>query len=101
MNADIEKFCYSCLVCLKNKNNKERREELEPIDIAKKPRDVVFFDIAYLPWSSDKHRYFLILVDGFSKFTELVPMINQEAETIANAIMIGWVYRHGPPKNFY
>ena len=27
-------------------------------------------------------------------------MINQEAETITNAIMTGSVYRHGPPRIF-
>ena len=46
-----------------------------------------YFDVAYLPWSSENHRYFLLMVDGFSKFTELVPMPNQEAETIVNAIL--------------
>ena len=44
------------------------------------------------------HRYFFILVDGFSKFTELIPMPNQEATTIAHAIATGWIYRHGLPR---
>ena len=74
MNDDIEKFCNCCLTCLKNKTRIERKEKLVPIDLANKPRDVVFFDVAYLPWSPDHHRYFLILVDDFSKFTELIPM---------------------------
>ena len=38
------------------------------------------------------------MVDGFSKFTELVSMPNQEAETIVNAILTNWIYRHCPPR---
>ena len=98
MNADVDKFCSCCLTCLKNKSWIKPKKELVPINLTSKPRDVVFFDIAYLPWSSNNHRYFLILVDGFSKFTELVPMANQEADTIVNAILANWIYRHGPPK---
>ena len=97
MNDDIEKFCNCSLTCLKNKSRTERKERLVPIDLTNKPRNVVFFDVAYLPWSSDHHRYFLILVDNFSKSTDLIPMPNEEAETIANAVATGWIYRHGPP----
>ena len=98
MDADIEQFCSCCLTCLKNKSRNQAKEELVPIKVASKPREVVYFDVAYLPWSSENHRYFLLKVDGFSKFTELVPMPNQEAETIVNAILTNWIYRHGPPK---
>ena len=38
---------------------------------------------------------FLLIIDMFSRYVELVPMKNQEAPTIKAALMQNWIYRHG------
>ena len=81
----------------KNKSKKQPKEKLVPLSVAKKPREVVAFYVATLPWATTQHRYFLLLIDAFSKYVELCPMTNQESSTIATAILDGWVHRHGPP----
>ena len=43
------------------------------------------------------HRYFLLLVDIFSKYVELYPMPDQESSTIIRGIVDDWIHRHGPP----
>ena len=55
---------------------------------------MIAFDAATLPWASSNHRYFLLMVDLFSKFVELYPMADQESSTIVSGILDGWVYRH-------
>ena len=97
MDRDVEEFCRGCLICQRNKPKHQPKGKLTPIHIAKKPREVIAYDVATLPWATSDHRYFLLLVDLFSKYIELVPMADQESETISNAIQNGWIYRHGPP----
>ena len=54
--------------------------------------------IATLPWSSRGHRYVPMIVDLFSKYIEAVAMHDQTAESVEEALMIEWIYRHGIPK---
>ena len=43
------------------------------------------FDIATLPWAENGDRCFLLVLDIFSRFLELVPMKNQTAQTLIDA----------------
>ena len=97
MDSDIDEYCRGCLTCHKNKPNSNPKERLIPINVSKRPREMITFDAATLPWASSNHRYFLLMVDLFSKFIELYPMADQESSTIVRGIFDGWVYRHGPP----
>ena len=58
-------------------------------------------DIGTLPWSDDPEdgcRYFLFMVDLFTRYVELQPLRDQEADTLLAAFQQGWVYRgHGMP----
>ena len=97
MDNDIDQFCRDCLICHRNKPKHKPNERLVPLEIAYKPREVVANDVATLPWSTTNHRYFLLLIDVFSKFVELYPMPDQESRTIIDAIQDVWIHRHGPP----
>ena len=74
---DVERFCDGCLICQKNKPKNQPREPLKQITIAAEPRHAMSYDIATLPWSTDNHRYFLLMTDFFSKFVELYPMTDR------------------------
>ena len=51
-----------------------------------------------LPWSEDGHRYFLLMVDLFSRHIEIEPLKDQRAATLIRAFEHGWIYRgHGVP----
>ena len=78
MRSVVEDFCNECLICHRNKRKFSPKEELVSIEEPSEPNYIVPFDIATLPWSSSQHRYFMILVDLFSKFIELVPLKDQE-----------------------
>ena len=73
----------------------------EPLELIKNPPTssghTVAFDVATLPWSEEGYRYFLLVVDTFSKWIEIIPMRDQTAESIKKAFLAGWVYRHGVP----
>ena len=98
MFLDTQNFCRCCEICLRNKRSYGRKESLKPIKLAYNfPRALIAMDIAYLPWSSTGYRYVLIVVDLFSKYMEAIPMKNQEASTVVEALEYGWFYRHGYP----
>ena len=96
MHDYIRDFCSHCDTCLKNKSSRTPKVPIvEFADPPTKPREQVAFDVATLPWASNQHRHFLLIIDMFSRYVELVPMKNQEAPTIKAALMQNWIYRHG------
>ena len=63
------------------------------------PCDLVAMDIAKLHRSGDKFRYFLYIVDAFTRFIELIPLEDQSAASIVREFQRGWIFRgHGVPK---
>ena len=88
---DVERLCSSCEVCLKSKRQAARKQPLVPIKLRYNfPRATVAYDIATLPWSSGGYRYVLVMADLFTKFIEAMPMKNQEATSVVEALEQGW-----------
>lgn len=49
------------------------------------------------PKSENRNLYIRVVADYFSKFMEIFPLPNIEAETVADVIFKGWIKRHGCP----
>ena len=66
------------------------------------PGEFVAMDIATLPWSDKEYRYFLLIVDIFSRYIEAIPLKDQRAESLVQEFKYGWIFRgHGVPKSSY
>jgi hypothetical protein len=50
------------------------------------------------PVSTNGNKYVLVMTDAFSKWTEVVALPNQTAETTCRALMDKIILYHGPPK---
>ena len=99
MQEYIRDYCAHCEICLRNKSSRDSKVPLEDFaDPPSKPRQQIAFDIATLPWSSNSQRYFLLVIDMYSRYIELIPMANQEAITLKVSLLQNWIYRHGKPK---
>ena len=100
MARDTRIFCQRCLVCKKAKPSNQMRVPLEEFQLeGMGPGDLVAMDIATLPWADEKFRYFLCIVDIFTRYVELVPLEDQTAATLVREFERGWVYRgHGVPR---
>jgi len=46
---------------------------------------------------SEGFRYCLTCVDRFTRWPEVIPLENQEAETVARAFYTHWISRFGTP----
>ena len=65
----------SCLVC---QNAKTPNQERVPIQEFKMggigPGDLVAMDIGTLSWADQKFRYFVFIIDVFTRYMELIPL---------------------------
>ena len=102
MTREVKAFCRSCLACQRSKYDNSGREPMCPMRLGEgAPGEAVAMDIGTLPWTDSQgegHRYFLLMVDLFSRYVELEPLKDQEASSLLRAFEQGWVYRgHGMP----
>ena len=99
MVSDIKKYCMSCEVCALQRKV-VTRAFLHPLEIATAPFEVIGMDFLgpIKPESLNGNKYVLVMTDAFSKWTEVVALSNQTAETTCRALMDKIVLYHGPPK---
>lgn len=83
LNADIETIVKSCRLCAENQRNPPEAE-LHPSKPAKSPFDRVHIDYAG-PFQGYQ---FFILVDAYSKWPEIVPIVATPSSTTTMQILI-------------
>lgn len=54
-----------------------------------------------LPKSNSGNKYMLVVADYFTKWPKVIPMPNQQAETVAKALLTHVISRHGVPLEIY
>ena len=65
--------------------------------IPEAPMQFISLDIAFMPKDHQGFQYFLIIGDIFSKYLTAVPLKDQTAPVIADALLSYWIYIHGAP----
>lgn len=88
MNIDIPRYCNSCSICQKvTQKGRTPKAKLVPIPKIDVPFSRVAIDfVGPLPMTEKKPRYILVW-DYASRFPEAFPMKNQDAESVANALI--------------
>ena len=97
----IRDFIRSCPVCqlVKTPPSAAHTQLSTP---ARAPLSDVFLDfVGPLPRSSRGSRYILVIVDRFTRWCELEPTRNPDAESALRAFFEGWVCRHGVPETIH
>ena len=102
MARSVEAFCSGCVTCQKAKHKSSGRAPMREMRIGQGiPGEAMAMDIGTLPWTDypgEGYRYFLLMVDLFTRYVEVQPLRDQEASSILAAFQQGWVYRvHGMP----
>ena len=87
-----------CEACQKCKPTSHRpKSPLLPVHEAEKPMEFITIDIGYMIKDTEGYRYILLIDDLFSKYIHAVPLKEQGAEDICNALYHHWVLVHGLP----
>ena len=99
MLQDIKNFCQACETCALQRRV-VTRAFLHPMEIATAPFEVIGMDFLgpIKPESTNGNKHVLVMTDAFSKWTEVVALPDQTAETTCRALMDKIILYHGPPK---
>ena len=99
MRQDIEDYIKSCQKCQINKSSKITKQPMMITTTASEPFQKVSLDICGpFPLSESNNKYILTFMDDLTKFSEAIPIPNQEAATIAKHFVTQIICRHGCPQ---
>ena len=89
MARSVRAFCNGCLTCQKTKHKSSGRAPMREMRIGQGiPGEAIAMDIGTLPWTDNPgegYRYFLLMVDLFTRYVEVQPLRDQEASSILAA----------------
>jgi hypothetical protein len=95
---DVERWCRACDACAARKGPKKRsRGKLQRYNVGAPFERVAIDILGPLPCSIDGNKYMLVAMDYFTKWPEVYPIADQEAATVAEAMVKNWVSRFGVP----
>ncbi|KAL5500253.1 hypothetical protein EMCRGX_G011778 [Ephydatia muelleri] len=86
MARDVEEYCRNCVVCQRTKLLMPVRAPMQNVPIGR-TWQMIAVDVLEVPLSSNSNRYLLVVQDYFTKWAEAIPMVDQTAATITNALV--------------
>lgn len=95
INRDIRNWVKSCHQCQLVKTQRHTISELGKFPPSDRFQHV-HIDIVILKVCQD-YRYLLTMIDRATRWIEVIPMPNMEAETVARKFFENWVSRYGVP----
>ena len=100
MAADVATTVRNCPSCAKNRLRLLKRTGLMKLFPALKPLESVAIDIlGPLPKGAGGFMYLLVIVDRFTKLTQVVPLRRITAYDVAVGFVNEWVFKYGPPQS--
>ena len=94
MAKDIECRVKLCKIChqMNNRDNSKNKVPLQPWGPPTARNERIHFDlVGPLKSSMAGYKHILSITDAFSRWVELVPIINKEAITVAKALWDHWI----------
>ena len=98
MKKEIKEMVRTCYHCQVAKVTKHNHSALKSISNDVQKFGEVNIDIVGPLPSNKGYSYLFTMIDRFTRWPEVVPIMDIRAETIANAFMMGWVARFGAPE---
>jgi transposase InsO family protein/predicted aspartyl protease len=100
--SDVRKLVGKCHQCNSRKGPHEKVRLPERKYLTSEAFERIAVDICGpLPETKNHNRYMLVVTDYFSKWVEPLAIKNQEAETVASALINEFIARYGCPTSIY
>ena len=100
MKNDIEKYIRNCASCQANKLAPNPKIPMRITTTSTVPFQRIYLDIVGpLPISYTNNKYILTFQDDLTKYSEAIPICNNETKTVAETFVTNIVCRHGIPKS--
>ncbi|KAK3736098.1 hypothetical protein QZH41_003542 [Actinostola sp. cb2023] len=103
VNEDTRRYCQTCSVCATCKD--PPRETTTDANLTSQPTEPwqeVSMDLKgpFGPQSTSRgNRYLLVVLDLLTRVSEMIPIPNKTAKTVANAVVTEVFCRHGIPES--
>ena len=101
IKSDVSLWCKKCTVCARIKAGPRFKAPMQYVPTGNK-FDRVYMDIlGELPETDRGNKYILVVTDGFTKWTQALPLPDQKAQTVADALMTHVISLFGVPKQIH
>uniref|UniRef100_A0A3B3SFD3 Gypsy retrotransposon integrase-like protein 1 n=1 Tax=Paramormyrops kingsleyae TaxID=1676925 RepID=A0A3B3SFD3_9TELE len=98
LRRDVEDFCRCCDLCTARKGPQgQSRAQLQQFPVGEPMQRVGVDVMGPFPRTTQGNRFILTAMDYFTKWPEAYALPDQEAETVANALVEGMFSRFGVP----
>ena len=94
---DLIRWCQWCEKCQKRKLGTQKRAPLQQKPVGMPLERVAVDIVGPLPETEAGHKYILVIVDYFTKYTEAYALPDQTSMRVADALVTNFILRFGVP----
>jgi hypothetical protein len=100
MKSDVKDYVKNCTSCQKNKlTNRHVKQPLAITSTSSRPFEKIFLDIVGpLTTTLSGNTYILTMQDDLTKYSLGIPILDHQANTVAEAFVVHFVCVHGIPE---